>query len=69
MDGVGLTQSHVDIHELLDGRAEGAEIALQDPGTVLVLGLKLRRHDGGVWRESETDGEKRGSLGGGKEDE
>lgn len=63
VDGVGLTEGHVGVHELSDGRAEGAEVALEDSGTALVLGLKLRRHDegggGGVWSERRNEGERR----------
>lgn len=51
MEGVWLTQTHTGFQKLLDGRTEGAEIALQDPGAALVLGLKLRRHGVGLWRE------------------
>lgn len=41
---VWLTQTHAGLHEVLDSRAKGAEITLQDPGAALVLGLKLGRH-------------------------
>lgn len=59
MEGVRLAQTHIGLHKLLDGWAEGAEIALQDPGTALVLGLKLGRHGGAVWREREPTDEER----------
>ena len=67
MEGVGLAQGHVGVHELPDGRAEGAEVALQDPGSALVLGLELGRHVGGGpdWRESDRwrEGDERGIEG------
>lgn len=53
MEEVWLTQTDVGFNKLFDSWAEGAEIALQEPGAALGLGLKLRRHDG-VWRASWT---------------
>lgn len=57
VQAVGLAQGHVGLHELPDGRAEGADVALNDLGSGLVLGLELRRH--GVWVESEPRAEER----------
>lgn len=47
VDGFGLAQAHAGLHELLDSRAKSTEVALQDSGSVLASGLKLRRHGGG----------------------
>lgn len=47
VDGFRLAQAHAGLHELLDSRAKSTEVALQDSGSVLASGLKLRRHGGG----------------------
>lgn len=67
MQGLGLAQDHIGFHKLPDSWAEGAEVSLQDSDPALILGLDLRRHGEGFWRDGGSTDRKRKSKRPGKE--
>lgn len=55
VERLGLAQLDVSLHKVLDGRAELAQVPLEQPGACPVLGRELRGHGaaGGGWKNEE----------------
>lgn len=58
MKGVWLTQGDTGLYKLPHSRTEGLKVTLQQPRAASVLGLKLRRHCGGVCEDRKRHGGK-----------